>query len=225
MLNRLRQRLTYANVMATLGVFLGLGGTAWAVAANSVGTAQLKNGAVTNPKLAANSVGTRKVFDNSLTGSDINESTLGTTPNSARVGGLSVQKFDYVRTYNDRSGSPLFTVNGLTVTPECGVGDQYPYMGVSAKTATNGAEIYSAGINTAQNNDTDDLNRNKSFGTADRFRIVANGPEGDFIDGSERETIGQTRYRSASGQIVSIDWTADMVPNTRCRFFGTVTAG
>jgi hypothetical protein len=66
MLSRLRQRLTYANVMATIGVFLGLGGTAWAVAANSVGTAQLKNGAVTNPKLAANSIGTGKVIDGSL---------------------------------------------------------------------------------------------------------------------------------------------------------------
>jgi hypothetical protein len=43
-----RPRLTYANVMATLGVFLGLGGGAYAVsttlARNSVGSAQLRKG-------------------------------------------------------------------------------------------------------------------------------------------------------------------------------------
>lgn len=110
MLRKLRPRLTYANVVSTLCLFMLLGGTAWAVAANSVGTAQLKNdavttaklanGAVTKPKLGAASVGTRKladaavtgaklgnaavtganVADNSLTGADINSATLGTVP-------------------------------------------------------------------------------------------------------------------------------------------------
>lgn len=51
MLRRLRQHLTYANVVSTLCLFVLLGGTAWAVAANSVGTTQLKDGAVTTPKL------------------------------------------------------------------------------------------------------------------------------------------------------------------------------
>jgi hypothetical protein len=50
-LRRLRPRLTYANVVSTLCLFVLLGGTAWAVAANSVGTKQLKDGAVTTPKL------------------------------------------------------------------------------------------------------------------------------------------------------------------------------
>jgi hypothetical protein len=49
-----------------LALFIALGGSAYAVAANSVGTAQLKNRAVTNPKLANNAVGTRKVIDGSL---------------------------------------------------------------------------------------------------------------------------------------------------------------
>lgn len=55
-LEKLRSRLTYANVMATFAVFLVLGGgTAFAatrLAAKSVGTKQLKKGAVTPAKLS-----------------------------------------------------------------------------------------------------------------------------------------------------------------------------
>ncbi|MET0730486.1 MAG: hypothetical protein ABWZ03_04775, partial [Solirubrobacterales bacterium] len=55
-LQRLRGKLTYANVMATLAVFLVLGGgTAFAATqlpARSVGTMQLKSGAVTPAKLS-----------------------------------------------------------------------------------------------------------------------------------------------------------------------------
>jgi Collagen triple helix repeat (20 copies) len=51
----IRQRLTYANVIATLALFLVLGGGAYAattLSPNSVGTAQLKSGAVTAGKIA-----------------------------------------------------------------------------------------------------------------------------------------------------------------------------
>jgi hypothetical protein len=47
----MRPRITYANVVSTLCLFVLLGGTAWAVAANSIGTKQLKDRAVTTPKL------------------------------------------------------------------------------------------------------------------------------------------------------------------------------
>ncbi len=56
----LRRHLTYANVAATLALFLALGGAAYAATRlprNSVGSAQLKKGAVTASKIAK---GTRK---------------------------------------------------------------------------------------------------------------------------------------------------------------------
>ena len=68
---RFRPRLTYANVMATLALFIALGGSGYAatqLSRNSVGTLQLKRNAVTGVK----------VRDKSLTGADINESTLTT---------------------------------------------------------------------------------------------------------------------------------------------------
>jgi hypothetical protein len=49
-------RPTYANVVATACLFVALGGTAWAVAANSVGTTDLKRGAVTTRKVAGGAV-------------------------------------------------------------------------------------------------------------------------------------------------------------------------
>jgi hypothetical protein len=54
MLTRIGSRLTYANVMATIGVFLALGGGAYAAAKlpkNSVGSAQIKKNAVTAAKV------------------------------------------------------------------------------------------------------------------------------------------------------------------------------
>lgn len=55
MRNRFRPRLSYANVMASLAVFLVMGGAAYAATAlpkNSVGSKQLKNGAITPAKLS-----------------------------------------------------------------------------------------------------------------------------------------------------------------------------
>src|SRR4051794_3546984 len=69
----LRPRPTYANVTATLALFIALGGGAYAATANSIGSRQLKKNAVSG----------LKVRDNSLTGADINESTLGKVPSAA----------------------------------------------------------------------------------------------------------------------------------------------
>lgn len=51
----MRNKLTYSNIVATLALFLALGGVSYAavtLAPNSVGTSQLRSGAVTGSKLA-----------------------------------------------------------------------------------------------------------------------------------------------------------------------------
>jgi hypothetical protein len=83
---QIRKRLTYANVMATIAVFLCLGG-ATAVAAgtlgkNSVGPRQLKAKSVTTGKIANNAVNSAKVANGSLTGADINVGALGIVPSA-----------------------------------------------------------------------------------------------------------------------------------------------
>src|SRR5262245_2693422 len=72
----LRRRPSPAMVVACLALLVALGGTSYAASqlpANSVGTKQLKKGAVTAVK----------VRDNSLTGRDIKESTLSMVPLAA----------------------------------------------------------------------------------------------------------------------------------------------
>jgi hypothetical protein len=63
------ERLTYANVISTLALFLVLaGGAAYAakVGKKSVGSSQLKANAVTTAKIKANAITTRKIKRNSI---------------------------------------------------------------------------------------------------------------------------------------------------------------
>jgi hypothetical protein len=83
MLGRLYRRLTYSNVMATVAVFIALGGSSYAVA--RISGSQLKNNSVAGKKLKRNTLG----------GKRIKESSLGTVPtarNAGAVGGVSAQQ-------------------------------------------------------------------------------------------------------------------------------------
>ncbi len=75
-MRRIRSKLTYANVMSTIAVLLLLGGgaafAASKLAKNSVGTKQIKNGAVTGIKIKKGTI----------TGTNINLAKLGTVPSA-----------------------------------------------------------------------------------------------------------------------------------------------
>jgi hypothetical protein len=105
MRQKLRPRLTFANVVSMIALFVALGGTgAWAtheaifssdIVDGEVKAPDLANLGVTNPKLSSNSVRTGKVLDNnlqgidiqdnSLTGNDVNEGTLGPVPSATKA--------------------------------------------------------------------------------------------------------------------------------------------
>lgn len=92
-MNQIRKRLTYANVMSTIAVFLLLGG-ATAIAAgglgkNTVGSKQLKKNAVTAAKIKKNAVTMAKIKKDAVTGAKVNESTLGTVPSANLANSLS----------------------------------------------------------------------------------------------------------------------------------------
>src|SRR5881296_1014743 len=145
MLARIRAGLSYANVMATIAVFLALGGGAYAalkLPKNSVGSKQIKKRAVTKAKLHKGAVDGSKVKDHSLTGRQINLAKLGTVPNaghsasadSATTAGSAAnaangaRRLDFnVPTANDAAPSvanqpakhTVLTVGGLTVRASC----------------------------------------------------------------------------------------------------------
>jgi len=78
-MKRLQPRLTYANVVSTICLFLLLGGGAYAafkLPRNSVGTNQIKNNAITGAKIK----------NGAITGSKINASSLGTVPSASHAG-------------------------------------------------------------------------------------------------------------------------------------------
>ncbi len=81
MLERLRSRLTYANVMATIAVFMVLTGIGFAVAKlpkRSVGPRQLKNGAVHTKKIHRNAVNSSKIKTGAVGRSEIASGAVGT---------------------------------------------------------------------------------------------------------------------------------------------------
>jgi hypothetical protein len=83
-MRRIRSR--YANVTATLALFVALSGGAYAAAtlpANSVGSRQIKKSAVTREKIKKNAIDGTKVLDGSLNGDDVKESSLAKVPAAA----------------------------------------------------------------------------------------------------------------------------------------------
>src|ERR1700748_3794207 len=79
MLRVIGRRLTYANVIATLALFLALGGGAvWAAnkASQKVGTGKLKQNAVTAGKIKANAVTQSKIRENAVTNAKIREGAV-----------------------------------------------------------------------------------------------------------------------------------------------------
>jgi hypothetical protein len=73
------------NLIALIALFIALGGTSYAASrppANSVGSKQLRNGAVTAKKIKAGAVGTAAIASDAVTGDKVLESSLGKVPSA-----------------------------------------------------------------------------------------------------------------------------------------------
>jgi hypothetical protein len=80
---KLRERLTYSNVMATIAVFGVLAGGAYAASTlpkNSVTSRSVENNSLTGKDVKDGALTGKDVKDDGLTGADIKESTLGPVP-------------------------------------------------------------------------------------------------------------------------------------------------
>jgi hypothetical protein len=88
-------------VVSLAALFVALGGTGYAAFSlpkNSVGTKQLKNGAVTGPKIAAGSITGSKIANGTIAGANINVGTLGTVPTASNA--------NHANTANTAGGAP-----------------------------------------------------------------------------------------------------------------------
>src|SRR5215217_2863344 len=147
MLSRFRSRLTYANVVASLSLFLVLSGrTAVALTGsntvfsddivdNQVRSADVRNdtlagGGLTAADLRAASVGGSEVTNDSLTGGDVKESTLGRVPQAGNADTL-----DGLDSTNFGDGVMGGVMKDVTNT-DVASGIQRAPIGVSTATAT-----------------------------------------------------------------------------------------
>ena len=210
-MNKIRKRLTYANVMSSIAVFLVLGGaTAFAASSlgrNSVGTKQLKRNSVTAAKIKKNAVTTAKlkngaitgakVKDQSLTGSDINLGTLGKVPSAASADNAT-----------NLTGFKVFSGRGAneSVTTLLSTG-QFEVVGLCDPAGTLNAPGFDNGYNTgggeaigirntgqdngwADTTDDDDIVFNVGEGVAFDYEDVNDGGSAVLPNGHWIEVLG-----------------------------------
>jgi hypothetical protein len=135
-MDRLRRHISYANVVSSLALFLVLGGTAWAVATNSIGTRQIKNNSVRSTDLRNGSLRSKDVLRGSLGGHAIKESALGKVPRAKsadRVGGKSGTQL----TLHCPSGTSVNQDACIETRPR----DAQPYGGAAAVCETAGRRL------------------------------------------------------------------------------------
>lgn len=148
-MKQIRQRLTYANVMSSIAVFLVLGGaTAFAATkiganelkANSIKTGKIVKEAVTTSKVKNGAVTTAKIADKAITGAKLDTTSLGTVPNAtnavnavnaqkaataqnaATVNGQSVAKFA-TEVAEDGAAQTALNFQGVKLTASCNGGE------------------------------------------------------------------------------------------------------
>lgn len=82
MFRTLKSHLNPASLLALVALFMALGGVSYA-AATKIGTKDIRNGAVSAPKLKKNAVTTVKIKADAVTGAKVKESSLGQVPSAA----------------------------------------------------------------------------------------------------------------------------------------------
>lgn len=134
---RLRSRLTFANVVSSLALFVALSGSAYAVTSlpkGSVGSTQLRRHAVSNSKLANNAVSSAKVRDGSLLAADFKAGQLpkgdpgaqGPQGERGAAGQDATKLFGYIDDFGGGTTAALEYGSGVTaVSDPAGEGNSY----------------------------------------------------------------------------------------------------
>jgi hypothetical protein len=248
-MKQLRQRLSYANVMSSLAVFLVLGGGA-AFAANqlgknSVGAKQLKRNAVTAAKIKKNAVTRAKIRNDAITGakvkagslnaSDIDVATLPTVPsattagsassaaNANAVSGQSVHKLSKLLT-EGQADVVVASVAGFTLTATCRPNNTDVL--ISGPTDA-GFVVQAGGIYTDKVDRTTGGYRTSAAGEGGGIRIDAYTEKdlGDSDFGIS-SVVGATGTGTTLSGVVGYDWDSfkNSPPNT-CLVYGHLITG
>lgn len=202
-MKKIRMRLTYANVMSSIAVFLVIGGASAFAASqlgkNSVGTKQLKNNAVTTAKIKKNAVTGAKVKNGSLTGADINLGTLGTVPsagNSNTVGGNSVVLINF-QASPSAGPTQILNLDGFTLTAFCNAGDET----VVLANGPTGSRLQSTGQDSFSPAENKDAVFTDSLTSTSNINLLFE--DDDLVVGNTQFSLG------SGGRAVSVVWEAE----------------
>ncbi|MBS1887765.1 MAG: hypothetical protein JSU06_11320 [Actinobacteria bacterium] len=112
-MKRFLPRLTYANVIASLALFIALGGAAVAAGlpANSVGKAQLKKGAVTAPAIAKKAVTSGKIAPKAVTAGKLGANAV--LPGNLGAGIISTSKIAAGAVTAEKIANNVITTNKI----------------------------------------------------------------------------------------------------------------
>jgi hypothetical protein len=228
---QIRKRVTYANVMSSIAVFLVLGGaSAYAakkigsneIKGNSITTGKIKKEAVSASKIKKNSVTTAKIADGAVTGAKLNLGTVGTVPNAAHainadnannantVGGQTVAKFS-AQVPDSGAGQTVLNVQGLRLTATCEAG--VPALLASSASSSQGAVRYEG---------VDNLGETIHSGTAN---FTASSNLALTQTGSGAGTIDVV-FQNGVVVTAQYAWRSDGFDGAAaCRFFGRAIGG
>jgi hypothetical protein len=240
----LRGRLTYANVMASLAVFLVLGGaTAWAaLGKNTVGTKQLKNNAVTAKKIKKNAVTGKKIKKNavtgakvkngSLTGSDINLSTLGTVPSATNAtNATNAANVATVRPFsagaNEASMVSLVKTANFELMGICDTAGTFDPPGVQFEDVGTSFVIYNRGTAPAfaDTEDDEDANLTLNQGVIFNYDDNADGGEAMSTDGHFLSAASWANLQADVEDVNNPEAGDDYPFPTTCHFAGAALVG
>jgi hypothetical protein len=123
----IRKHLSYANAMATLAVFVSLGGGAYAalqIPPHSVGAVQLKRNAVTGAKVRNSSLTGADIRRGSLSGDDIKRHSL--TGDDIKPGSLNASQLPRIGLAG-LLGASGTAVNSVAIALEAGECSRYVF--------------------------------------------------------------------------------------------------
>jgi hypothetical protein len=217
-----RKRLTYANVMSSIAVFLVLGGGA-AYAAKKIGSNQLKANSVTTAKIKKNAVTGAKVKNKSLTGSDINLAKLGTVPNASNV--------ETVKTFsagaNDNELVSLVKASNFELMGICDPNDDFDPPGVQFEDIGTAFVIYNRSDVPAYADSEDDEDDNLTLNQGVVFNYDDNGDGGEAMS-TDGHFLAAPSWANEQADINDIEEpeATDKYPfSTECHFAGSALVG
>lgn len=244
-MKQIRKRMTYANVMSSIAVFLVLGG-ATAVAAglakNSVGSKQLKansvtakkikKNAVTNKKIKNNAVTGVKVKDGSLSGADINLSSVGTVPSAEHANNAdNATNVATVKPFsagaNEGSMVSLVRTANFELMGICDTAGTFDPPGVQFEDTGTAYVIYnrSSVPAFADTEDDDDFNLGLNQGVVFNYDDNTDGGEAMSTDGHFLSAASWANLQADVDDINEPEAGDDYPFSTTCHFAGAALVG